>query len=120
MHTIYKTMPTTDIHKMVDLCKKNSVKNGGIFEVYPGTQKDSWTIIVNKNAIEKTKPALIPLGVFYINFAGEGVLSLEDEDPDYDGMPSTGEHAKAVKKTIDRLLAFVNGEQEDGRIRFDP
>jgi len=107
MHTIYKTIPEEDIFKIIDLCRLHSVKVGGIFEVYSGSKKETWTVIVNERGGKELCSSLIPLGLFYVNLVGAGVLSIEDEDPKYDGMPSTKEHVKAVKTVIDRLLDAV-------------
>lgn len=116
MHTVYKTLQEEDISKIINLCRRNSVKKGGVFEVYPGEKKETWTVIANSALHKDTNPALIPLGIFYINMAGEGILSIEDEDPKYDGMPSTGQHVKATKKIIDRLLETIQNSREDDQL----
>jgi hypothetical protein len=107
MHTIYKTIPEKDTLRIIDLCRLHSVKSGGIFEVYSGSKKETWSVIVNGSDKEQLGSPSIPLGIFYVNFAGAGVLSIEDEDPKYDGMASTKQHVKAVKTVIDRLLDAI-------------
>ena len=45
-----------------------------------------------------------PLGGFYCNYMGQGVISIEDEDPNFDGAESRKRHVAAIKQAIDIIL----------------
>ena len=104
LHTVYKAISPEEMERVLSYCKENTRKKGGPFEIYPGESNSQIMVIVNSNheteSIEKFKP----LGSFYFNYVGEGIISLDDKEADYDAMPSAKEHIKAVKQVIDILI----------------
>ena len=104
MHTVYKAISPEEMQRVIDYCKQHTLKTGGPFEIYPGERDSQVMVIVNshheKDPMEKFKP----LGSFYCNYMGEGIISLDEEEPDYDAMSSTKKHIKAIKEVIDILI----------------
>ena len=104
LHTVYKSVSPEEMERVLSYCKENTCKKGGPFEIYPGESNSQIMVIVNSNheteSIEKFKP----LGSFYFNYVGEGIISLDDKEADYDAMPSAKEHIKAIKQVIDILI----------------
>jgi len=80
------------------------VKNGGLFEVYPDPEGSLFMIIVNACSELDSKHRPHPLGAFYCNYAGPGVITIEEEDPHFDGVESRRRHVTAIKQVIDVLL----------------
>ena len=104
MHAVYKAVPLEDIQRIVDYCRDHMKNNGGLFEVYPGPEENMSMIIVNANSGEDPLSALRPVGSFYCNFIAPGVISIEEEDPHFDGAESRKWHVQAIKQVIDNLL----------------
>ncbi len=104
MHTVYKTVPPEDAERILEYCRANNVKNGGLFEVYPGPDGGLVMVIVNSCSESGPRNALRPLGAFYLNYSGPGVISIEEEDPHFDGSLSRRRHVAAIKQVIDLLL----------------
>ncbi|MFQ5450895.1 MAG: hypothetical protein ACE5E9_09715 [Nitrospinaceae bacterium] len=104
MHAVYRAVPFEDVSRILEYCRTNSVQNGGLFEVYPGPEGGMEMVIVNSSAEKGPAPNFRPLGAFYCNFVAPGVISLEEEDPHFDGVPSRKRHVKAIKQVIDILL----------------
>ena len=104
MHSIYCTAPLEDILRIVDYCRSHTVKNGGLFEVYPDTNENLFMIIVNSCSESDLKVQFRPLGAFYCNYSGPGVITIEEEDPHFDGAESRKRHVTAIKQVIDILL----------------
>jgi hypothetical protein len=102
MHAVYKAVPLEDIERIVDHCRQHSKNNGGLFEVYPGQEDNMAMVIVNACLGEYSM--LRPVGAFYCNFVGLGVISIEEEDPHFDGAQSRKRHVQAIKQVIDMLL----------------
>lgn len=100
MHTIYKALAPEDIERIISYCKKDN----RMFEVYPGPD-NSTTVIVNSEdePLEKFRP----LGAFYCNYLGPGIISLDEADPHHDSMPSAQNQIKAIKQTIDSLARKI-------------
>ncbi|MBT3513796.1 MAG: hypothetical protein HN474_00585 [Nitrospina sp.] len=105
MHSIYRTASVEDVFRIVDFCSSNNVKNGGLFEVYPDSAENLFMIIVNSCSELDSKYRSHPLGAFYCNYAGPGVITIEEEDPHFDGVNSRRRHVTAIKQVIDILLA---------------
>ena len=105
MHSVYRTVSLEDVLRIVDFCGSQTIKNGGLFEVYPDPEGNLFIIIVNSCATLDSKERLRPLGAFYCNYAGPGVITIEEEDPHFDGVDSRGKHVTAIKQVIDILLA---------------
>ena len=97
MHTVYKALAPEDVERIIAYCQDHTIQNGGLFEVYPDGSVT--TVVVNSEdePLEKFRP----LGAFYCNYLGPGIISLEEQDPHHDGMSSN--HIKAIKQTIDNL-----------------
>lgn len=104
MHAVYKAVPLEDIQRVIDYCREHSKRNGRLFEVYPGPEADMAMMIVNACSGDDPLNALHPVGAFYCNFVGPGVISIEEEDPQFDGAPSRKKHVRAIKQVIDILL----------------
>ena len=105
MFAIYKTASPEDIARIIDYCRNHTIKNGGLFEVYPGPDGNMHMIIVNSCAKDGPMDKFRPLGAFYCNYMSPGVISIEEEDPHYDGVESRKRHVEAVKQVIDILLS---------------
>ena len=59
-------------------------------------------IVVNSSSPDDEK--FHPLGGFYCNYLGPGVISIEEEDPNFDGAESRKRHVRAIKQVIDIIL----------------
>ena len=104
MHSIYKAVPVEDVERILNYCHQHSVNNGGLFEVYPSPDSSMEMVIVNSCSEDAQENERRPLGAFYCNYSGPGVISIEDEDPHFDGAGSRKRHVKAIKQVIDILL----------------
>ena len=104
MHSVYRTASFEDIVRIIDYCRNHSIKKGGLFEVYPDSGENLFMIIVNSCSESELKKKFRPLGAFYCNYAGPGIITIEDEDPHFDGRESCKRHATAIKQVIDILL----------------
>ncbi|OGW19383.1 MAG: hypothetical protein A3K09_04610 [Nitrospinae bacterium RIFCSPLOWO2_12_FULL_47_7] len=117
MHICYKEVSPADLRRILDYCRRNTVKNGGLFEVYSTPGEDVHMVVVNSCAKDNSVETLRPLGAFYCNYLRLGTISIDDEEPGYDGMESRKRHVKAIKQVIDILL-------RDGhpgtKIKFNP
>ena len=104
MHAVYKAVPMEDIQRIIDYCRNHMKKNGGLFEVYPGPEENMAMMIVSAHSGDDDLKAFCPVGAFYCNFVGPGVISIEEEDPYFDGAESRKRHVQAIKQVIDLLL----------------
>ena len=104
MHSVYRTVLLEDVIRIVNYCRNHTVKNGGLFEVYPDPDNNLFMIIVNSCSESDSKQQLRPLGAFYCNYAGLGVITIEEEDVHFDGAESRKRHVTAIKQVIDILL----------------
>jgi len=104
MHVVYKTVAPGEVDRIIDYCSHHNVKNGGLFEVYPGADGGLVMVIVNSCSESGPQGKLRPLGAFYLNYSGPGVISIEEEDPHFDGAESRKRHVTAIKQVIDILL----------------
>lgn len=102
MHTKYKEISFQEMQRVVGYCKNNSAQNGGLFEVYSMPGEDMHMIVINSSSPDGER--FRPLGGFYCNYMGQGVISIEDEDPNFDGAESRKRHVAAVKQAIDIIL----------------
>lgn len=103
MHTVYKALPKEDVDRIITYCKNHTIQKGGLFEVYP--EGLMTMVVVNSRPEDEPMEKFRPLGAFYCNYLGPGIISLEEEDPHHEGMPSAKHHIKAIKKMIDTLIA---------------
>ena len=104
MHSIYRTASFEDITRIVAYCRNHTVKTGGLFEVYSDPDGNLFMIIVNSCSESDSKHQFRPLGAFYCNYAGPGVITIEEDDPHFDGAESRKRHVTAIKQVIDILL----------------
>ena len=75
-----------------------------LFEVYPDEEVLQKTVIVNSGQESEPLENFKPLGSFYCNYLGEGIISLDQEESGYDAMPSAQKHVAAIKQVIDILI----------------
>ena len=92
------------MERVLSYCKENTHKKGGPFEIYPGEINSQIMVLVNSNHEKKSIEKLKPLGSFYCNYMGEGIISFDQAEADYDAIPSAKEHIKAIKQVIDILI----------------
>ncbi len=104
MHTIYKALPPEEIERIIGYCKDHTVQKGGLFEIYPGENESEKMVVVNSRPGSEPLEKFCPLGTFYCNYLGPGIISLEEDDPNHDSMPSAQLHIQAIKQTIDILI----------------
>ena len=107
MLAIYKTASPQDMQRIITHCRKHSVKNGGPFEVYPGPEDDTHMVIVNPCPDGGSPDTSQPLGAFYCNYNGPGVISIEEieeEDPHSADAKTRQQRLEALKQVIDQLL----------------
>jgi len=105
MHDVYREAAFEDVCRILDYCHRHTIHNGGLFEVYSTPGTDIHMIIVNSCPEDGPLDQFRPLGAFYLNYLKPGSVSIENEDPAHDGMPSTRRHVAAIKQVIDLLLA---------------
>ncbi|MBI4382664.1 MAG: hypothetical protein HY579_01355 [Nitrospinae bacterium] len=104
MHNLYKNIAPEDMRRILDYCHRNTIKNGGLFEVYSTPGEDVHMVIVSSCSEDEPLERFRPLGAFYCNYLHPGSVSIEDEDPYHDGTPSTRRHVEAVKQVVDLLI----------------
>ncbi len=106
MHVKYAEISYEDARRILHYCQCNSVKDGGLFEPYSTPGQDLHLVIVNSCAESDPDATLKlrPLGGFYLNYMGPGIISIEEDDPHFDGAESRKRHVRAVKQVIDILI----------------
>jgi len=103
LHTVYKALSPEEVERIIAYCQSHTIKNGGLFEVYPGPDGLMKMVVVNSSPEDEPLDKFRPLGAFYCNYLGPGIISLEEEDPHHEGMPSAKRHIEAIKQVIDDL-----------------
>ena len=104
LHTVYKAILPEEMERVLSYCKENNRKKGGPFEIYPGEINSQIMVLVNSNYGVESIDKLKPLGSFYCIYMGEGIISFDEAEADYDVIPSAKEHIKAIKQVIDILI----------------
>ena len=104
LHTIYKAISPEEMERVLSYCKENTRKKGGPFEIYPGKINSQIMVLVNSNHEKESIKKLKPLGSFYCNYMGKGIISFDQAEDDYDAIPSAKEHIKTIKQVIDILI----------------
>ena len=104
LHTIYKAISPEEMERVLSYCKENTRKKGGPFEIYPGAIYSQIMVVINSHHESEPMVKFKPLGSFYCNYIGEGIISFDQAEADYDTTPSAKEHIKAVKQVIDILI----------------
>ena len=107
MHTVYKALAPEDVELIIAYCQDHTIQNGGLFEVYPDPEGSVTTVVVSSRQENEPLENFCPVGAFFCNYLGLGIISLEEEDPHYDGMASAKNHIKAIKQTIDTLISSI-------------
>lgn len=90
------------MQRVVDYCRSNSAQSGGLFEVYSMPGEDMHMIVVNSSSPDDKK--FRPLGGFYCNYMRPGAISIEEDDPHFDGAESRKRHVAAIKQVIDIII----------------
>ncbi len=106
MHTLFKEINIQDAQRILNYCQTNSIQKGGLFEVYSTPGEDIHMIIVNSCPEDEPLEKFRPLGAFYLNYLKPGSISIEENDPHFDGMASRKYHVAAIKQVIHLLLEF--------------
>ena len=109
MHTLYKALAPENVELIIAYCQDHTIQNGGLFEVYPDPDGSVITVVVNSLLENEPLENFRPVGAFFCNYLGPGIISLEEEDPHYDGMASANNHIKDIKKNIDTLISTIRG-----------
>ena len=104
MHTVYKALLPEEVERIIAYCRDHTISNGGIFEIYTGSKESEKMVLVNSSHENESLKQFQPMGIFYCNYFGPGIISLEEEDPDHDSMPSARHHIQVIKQTIDTLI----------------
>ena len=104
MHTIYKAVSPDDINRVIAYCKQHTIKNQGPFEIYIGEEVSQAMVIVNSCLKDEPLDKFKPLGAFYCNYLGEGIISLDQKETGYDAMPSVKKHEQLIKQVVDILI----------------
>ena len=104
LHIIYKVISPEEMERMLSYCKENTFKKGGPFEIYPGEINSQIMVVINSHHESEPMVKFKPLGSFYCNYMGEGIISFDQAEDDYDAIPSAKEHIKAIKQVIDILI----------------
>jgi hypothetical protein len=99
LHTVYKAVSPEDMNRILAYCKQHA-----LFEIYPGEEWSQKAVIVNSSQENEPHENFKPLGSFYCNYLGEGIISLDQGESGYDAMPSAQKHVEAIKKVIDILI----------------
>ncbi|MFT4579287.1 MAG: hypothetical protein ACI8PD_000551 [Nitrospinales bacterium] len=99
MHTVYKAISQEEMDRILAYCKQHA-----FFEIYPGEEGSQKTVIVNSRQENEPLENFKPLGSFYCNYLGEGIISLDQDESDYDSMPSAQKHVAAIKQVVDILI----------------
>jgi len=104
LHTVYKAISPEEMERVLSYCKENTRKKGGPFEIYLGEINSQIMVLINSSHEKESIEKLKPIGSFYCNYMGEGIISFDQAEADYDVIPSAKEHIKAVKQVIDILI----------------
>ena len=104
MHEVVREVSYEDAHRILNYCLHNSIQQGGLFEVYSTPGTDIHMVIVNSCSEDEPLERFRPLGAFYLNYLRPGTISMEQEDPTHDGMPSTRRHVAAIRQVVDILV----------------
>ena len=104
MHTIYKAISPDEMNRVLAYCKQHTLKNKGPFEIYPGEEVSQVMVIVNSRQENEPLENFKPVGAFYCNYLGEGIISLDQKETDYDAVPSAKKYEQLLKLVIDILI----------------
>jgi len=103
MQKPYKFVTLEIIDEILVLCKKHTVANGGILEIYDDPGGINRIMVIINGTSGKKLEKLSPIGTFFLNYAASGVISI-DENSQHDETTEKKIYREIVKKTIDILL----------------
>ena len=92
------------MNRVLNYCKQHTIKNKGPFEIYIGEEVSKIMVIVNSSLKNEPLEKFKPLGAFYCNYLGEGIISLDQKETGYDAMPSVKKHEQLIKQVVDILI----------------
>jgi hypothetical protein len=92
------------MNRVLAYCKQHTLKKKGPFEIYSGEKVSQIMVIVNSRQENEPLKHFKPLGTFYCNYLGEGIISLDQKETDYDAVPSAKKHEQLLKQVIDILI----------------
>ena len=104
LHTVYKAISLEEMDRILTYCKQHTFKNKGPFEIYSGTEDLQIMVIVNSVQENEPLEKFKPIGTFYCNYMGEGIISLDQEETNYDAVPSAQKHVQVIKQVVDILI----------------
>lgn len=104
MHEVYKEVSIGDVQRILNYCCHHNVTRGGLFEVFTTPGTDIHMVIVNSGGNDQPLEQFRPLGAFYLNYTAPGAITIEIDDPHFDGMPQRKHHVAAIRQVIDLLL----------------
>ena len=107
MHIVYKEVSVQDAQRILDYCRRHTIQEGGLFEVYSTPGEDIHMVIVNSCPEDEPLAKFRPLGAFYLNYLKPGTISMEENDPHFDGAPARKYHVAAIRQAIDLLLEYA-------------
>ncbi len=107
MHNVYREVSVQDAQRILDYCRRHTIQEGGLFEVFSTPGQDIHMVIVNSCPEDEPMDRFRPLGAFYINFLKPGTLSIEEDDPHFDGAPARKYHVAAIRQVIDLLFQYA-------------
>ncbi len=107
MHVVYREVSVQDAHRILDYCRRHTIKEGGLFEVYSTPGEDIHMIIVNSCPEDEPLEKFRPLGAFYLNYLNPGTISMEEDDPHFDGAHERKYHVAAIRQVIDLLFQYA-------------
>ena len=90
--------------RILTYCKQHTFKNKGRFEIYFGLEGLQIMVIVNSVQENEPLEKFKPIGAFYCNYMGEGIISLDQEETNYDAVPSAQKHVQVIKQVVDILI----------------
>jgi hypothetical protein len=99
LHTVYKAISPEEMDRILAYCKQHA-----FFEIYPGEEGSQKMVIISSGKENEPLENFKPLGSFYCNYLGEGIISLDQEESDFDAMPSAQKHVASIKQVIDILI----------------
>jgi hypothetical protein len=104
LHTVYKAISPKEMDRVLNYCRHHTLKNKGPFEIFRGGEDSQIMVIVNSRQENEPLENFKPLGAFYCNYLGEGIISMDQQESDYDAMPSAKKHVEAIKQVVDILI----------------
>ena len=99
LHTVYKAISPEEMDRILAYCKEHT-----LFEIYPGEEGSQQTVIVNSRQENEPLKNFKPLGAFYCNYLGEGIIFFSPESSSnhiFVSTPKSNNHKMRVGDSID-------------------